>query len=93
MRPADRPALRRGVDVPMCLRVRDAKVTGVDAYLPRFKTAPEESVFRPCRGNAPALHRRALPNHLARAPRPEVRAAAETIICPRDRFCRGPRRY
>lgn len=44
-KPADRPALRRGDDVPKRLRLRYATATGIDAYIPRFKGAPEESAF------------------------------------------------
>jgi hypothetical protein len=44
-KPADRPALRRGQDVPKRLRLRYASLAGIDAYLPRFKSAPDESAF------------------------------------------------
>lgn len=44
-KPADRPGLRRGDDVPKRLRLRYATVSGVDAYLPRFKSASDDSVF------------------------------------------------
>jgi hypothetical protein len=44
-KPADRPAIRRGEDVPKRLRVRYGTVAGIDAYLPRFKSAPDDSVF------------------------------------------------
>lgn len=44
-KPADRPALRRGDDVPKRLRLRYAAVSGVQAYLPKFKSAAEDSVF------------------------------------------------
>ncbi|TMK99470.1 MAG: ImmA/IrrE family metallo-endopeptidase [Actinobacteria bacterium] len=44
-KPADRPALRRGEDVPQRLRVRYGSVAGVDTYVPRFKSAADESVF------------------------------------------------
>lgn len=44
-KPAERPALRRGEEVPQRLRVRYGTVAGIDAYLPRFKSAPNESVF------------------------------------------------
>ena len=44
-KPADRPALRRGEDVPKRLRLRYASVAGSNAYVPRFKGAPDSSVF------------------------------------------------
>jgi hypothetical protein len=44
-KPADRPALRRGQDVPKRLRLRYASLAGIDAYIPRFKSAPDESTF------------------------------------------------
>jgi hypothetical protein len=44
-KPADRPALRRGEDVPKGLRLRYATVGGVHTFLPRFKGAPEDTVF------------------------------------------------
>jgi hypothetical protein len=44
-KPADRPALRRGEQVPKRLRLRYATLTGLDAYLPHFKSASEDSVF------------------------------------------------
>lgn len=44
-KPADRPSLRRGEDVPKHLRVRYGSVAGIDAYLPPFKSAPDGSVF------------------------------------------------
>jgi Zn-dependent peptidase ImmA (M78 family) len=44
-KPADRPAIRRGEDVSKRLRVRYGTVAGIDAYLPRFKSAPDDSVF------------------------------------------------
>ena len=44
-KPADRPALRRGEDVPKRLRLRYATVAGTDTYLPRFKSAADDSVF------------------------------------------------
>jgi hypothetical protein len=31
--------------VPKCLRLRYATVSGIDAYLPKFKGAPDDSVF------------------------------------------------
>lgn len=44
-KPADRPGLRRGEDVPKRLRLRYATVSGINAYIPRFKGAPDESAF------------------------------------------------
>jgi IrrE N-terminal-like domain len=44
-KPADRPRLRRGEDVPQRLRLRYATVAAIDAYLPRFKGAADESAF------------------------------------------------
>jgi hypothetical protein len=44
-KPADRRALRRGEDVPKRLRLRYASVAGIRAYVPRFKSAADESVF------------------------------------------------
>jgi IrrE N-terminal-like domain len=44
-KPADRPALRRGQDVRKRLRLRYGSVAGINAYVPRFKSAPDESVF------------------------------------------------
>jgi hypothetical protein len=44
-KPADRPALRRGEQVPPRLRLRYASSSGVSAYMPRFKSAPDDSVF------------------------------------------------
>jgi uncharacterized protein DUF955 len=44
-KPADRPALRRGEDVPKRLRVRYGSASGIDAYVPRFKSVPDDSVF------------------------------------------------
>jgi hypothetical protein len=44
-KPADRPQLRRGEDVPKCLRLRYASVAAVDAYLPRFKSVEDSSTF------------------------------------------------
>lgn len=47
-KPADRPALRKGVDVPKALRVRYAVTRHLNAYVPKFKGCAEGSVF--CRG-------------------------------------------
>lgn len=44
-KPADRPGLRRGDDIPKRLRLRYATLSGMDAYLPKFKSVPDESVF------------------------------------------------
>lgn len=44
-KPADRPRLRRGEDVAKQLRLRYATVTQLDTYLPRFKSAPTDSIF------------------------------------------------
>ena len=42
-KPADRPALRRGEDVPKKVRLRYASVAKMSAYLPRFKGADDGS--------------------------------------------------
>jgi Zn-dependent peptidase ImmA (M78 family) len=44
-KPADRPALRRGQDVPKRLRLRYGSIAASAAYLPKFKSADDESVF------------------------------------------------
>lgn len=44
-KPADRPALRKGVAVPKALRVSYALTSHIDLYVPKFKSAPEGSVF------------------------------------------------
>jgi IrrE N-terminal-like domain len=44
-KPADRPALRKGQDVPKRLRVRYALTSHMSLYLPKFKGAPDDSVF------------------------------------------------
>jgi hypothetical protein len=44
-KPADRAAVRKGLDVPRRLRVRYAKCNGISAYIPRFKSADDESVY------------------------------------------------
>jgi hypothetical protein len=44
-KPADRPALRRGEDVAKRVRLCYARCSGVDAYLPRFKSASDNSVI------------------------------------------------
>jgi Zn-dependent peptidase ImmA (M78 family) len=44
-KPADRPALRRGQDVPKRLRLRYGSIAGNTAYLPKFKSADNDSVF------------------------------------------------
>jgi hypothetical protein len=44
-KPADRPALRKGEDVPQALRVRYAATRHLNLYVPKFKSANDESVF------------------------------------------------
>lgn len=44
-KPADRPALRRGEAVPKRLRLRYATVSGIEASVPKFKSAADDSVF------------------------------------------------
>lgn len=44
-KPADRPALRKGEDVPKRLRVRYAVASHLNVYVPKFKGADDESVF------------------------------------------------
>lgn len=44
-KPADRPVLRKGVDVPEALRVRYALTKHLNLYVPKFKSAPRASVF------------------------------------------------
>jgi len=44
-KPADRPALRKGLDVPKRLRVRYALASHLNVYVPRFKGADDGSVF------------------------------------------------
>lgn len=44
-KPADRPALRRGADVPERLRIRYGFSRHIDLYVPRFKSADDDSVF------------------------------------------------
>lgn len=44
-KPADRAALRKGEDVPKRLRVRYAKCNRISAYIPRFKSADEDSPY------------------------------------------------
>lgn len=44
-KPADRPALRRGQDVPKCLRLRYGSIAANTAYLPKFKSTDNDSVF------------------------------------------------
>lgn len=48
-KPADRPALRKGLDVPLGLRVRYAVTTHLNLYVPKFKGAEKHSVF--CRAS------------------------------------------
>jgi hypothetical protein len=44
-KPADTPALRKGIDVPKRLRVRYATSSGAGLHVPRFKSAEDDSVF------------------------------------------------
>lgn len=44
-KPADRPALRKGADVPKRLRVRYAVTKHVNLYVPKFKGCDDGSVF------------------------------------------------
>ena len=44
-KPADRPALRRGEDVPERLRVRYCVPRNLRLFLPKYKSADEDSVF------------------------------------------------
>lgn len=44
-KPADRPALRKGKDVPQALRVRYAVTRHLNLYVPKFKSAHDGSVF------------------------------------------------
>lgn len=44
-KPADRPALRRGEAAPPRLRVRYAFSRHVDVYVPRYKSADDDSLF------------------------------------------------
>jgi hypothetical protein len=44
-KPADRPALRKGVDVPKRLRVRYGVTNHLSLYVPKFKSVDELSVF------------------------------------------------
>ena len=44
-KPADRPALRKGEDVPKALRVRYALTRHLNLFVPKFKGAETESVF------------------------------------------------
>jgi hypothetical protein len=44
-KPADRPALRKGADVPKRLRVRYAVTSHMSLYVPKFKGADDESLF------------------------------------------------
>ena len=45
-KPADRPALRKGIDVPKALRVRYAVAKHVNIYVPKFKSCADGSVLR-----------------------------------------------
>jgi hypothetical protein len=44
-KPADLPRLRRGEEVPECLRLRYATVSHLNMFLPKYKSAEEGSVF------------------------------------------------
>jgi hypothetical protein len=44
-KPADMPRLRRGEEVPKCLRLRYGTIAQLNAYLPRFKGVPDDG---PC---------------------------------------------
>lgn len=44
-KPADRPALRKGEDVPKRLRTRYAVTSHTNLYVPKFKSADDGSVF------------------------------------------------
>lgn len=44
-KPADRPALRKGENVPKRLRVRYAVTSHMRLYVPKFKSAGDETVF------------------------------------------------
>jgi IrrE N-terminal-like domain len=44
-KPAERRALREGVDVPKRLRVRYAVTSHLDLYVPKFKGADDDTVF------------------------------------------------
>jgi hypothetical protein len=44
-KPADRPALRKGIETPKRLRVRYAVTSHMNLYIPKFKGAEDSSVF------------------------------------------------
>jgi hypothetical protein len=44
-KPADRPALRKGIEVPKRLRVRYAVTSHMNLYVPKFKGADDDSIF------------------------------------------------
>lgn len=52
-KPADRPSLRKGIDVPKRLRVRYGVTSHMNLYIPKFKSADEGSVF--CRAAASSV--------------------------------------
>lgn len=53
-KPADRPAIRKGEEVPKQLRVRYAVTSHLNLYVPKFKGANEDSAF--CKAaNAPSI--------------------------------------
>jgi hypothetical protein len=61
-KPADRPALRKGADVPMRLRVRYAVTSHLNLYVPKFKGADDGSVFcRAAEGRSVAKDTTTLP--------------------------------
>jgi hypothetical protein len=60
LNPADRPALRRGQDVP---QAAPAGLPGIHAYLPCFKSAPDERA-----SSAPGMARGASAASNSRAP-------------------------
>jgi Zn-dependent peptidase ImmA (M78 family) len=61
-KPADRPALRKGIVTPKRLRVRYAVTSHIDLYIPRFKGAADDSVFcRAARSSALASDVTTLP--------------------------------
>jgi Zn-dependent peptidase ImmA (M78 family) len=44
-KPADRPALRKGADVPRRLRIHYGVTSHLTLYIPKFKSAHDDSVF------------------------------------------------
>jgi hypothetical protein len=45
-KPADRPALRKGIDIPVALRIRYGVTRHLNVYVPRFKSCADDSVYR-----------------------------------------------